>query len=126
MPISFKPKPPVIHAFVPDDEHDAPRQDQPLPLDPRIKLDARIKAECVEVVSINDLKPNPKNAKKHPERQIALLEENIEEFGFNNPILVDEKNQILAGHARYAAAKRLGFGHLPVIRLSHLTRGQKR
>jgi DNA modification methylase len=128
MPITFNPKPksPIIHVFVPDDEDNTPRQDQPLPLDPRIKLDARIKAERIEIVPIDELKPNPKNAKKHPEAQIALLEENIEEFGFTNPILIDENNQILAGHARYTAAKRLGLSHLPVIRLSHLTRAQKR
>ncbi|HEV3500147.1 MAG TPA: DNA methyltransferase [Bradyrhizobium sp.] len=130
MPIFFKTpsvihSKPVIHAVI-SDEMDEPRQDQPLPSDPRIKLDARIKADCVEIVSIDALKPNPKNAKKHPERQIALLEENIEQFGFTSPILIDEANQMIGGHARYAAAKRLGFSHLPVIRLSHLTPAQKR
>src|SRR3984893_1844402 len=129
MPIFFKTpsvihSKPVIHAVISDEMDE--RQDQPLPLDPRIKLDARIKAECVEMVPIDALKPNPKNAKKHPDRQIALLEENIEQFAFTNPILIDEANQMIGGHARYAAAKRLGFRHLPAIRLSHLTPAQKR
>jgi DNA modification methylase len=128
MPITFNPKriSPIIHAVILDDEYDVPRQNQPLPLDPRIKLDARIRAERVEMVAIDDLKPNPKNAKRHAERQIALLAENIQEFGFTNPLLADENNQILAGHARYTAAKRVGLSHLPVIRLSHLTPAQKR
>src|ERR1700730_12560505 len=129
MPIFFKTpsvihSKPVIHAVISDEMHE--RQDQPLPLDPRIKLDARIKAECVERVPIDALKPNPKNAKKHPERQIALLEENIEQFGFTNPILIDEAHQIIGGHAGYPTATRLRCSHLPVIRLSHLTPVQKR
>ena len=126
MPISFnKSSKPVIHAAV-FDEVEMPHHDQPLPLDPRINLDARIRAERVEIVAIDALKPNPKSAKKHPEQQIARLEENIDEFGFTTPILVDEKSQILCGHARFTAAKRLGFSHLPVIRHSHLTSAQKR
>ena len=103
-----------------------PRSEQPLPLDKRIRLDARIRAECIEVVAIGDLKPNPRNAKKHPEQQIALLQKNFETFGFTTPLLVDEKTEIIAGHARYLAAQRSGFEHLPVIRLSHLKPAEKR
>ena len=97
-----------------------------MPLDKRIRLDARIRAECIEVVAIGDLKPNPRNAKKHPEQQIALLQKNFETFGFTTPLLVDEKNVIIAGHARYLAAMRSGFEHLPVVRLSHLKPAEKR
>ena len=95
---------------------------------PQIRLDARIVPECIEIeiVPIGDLKPNARNAKKHPERQIALLQENFEPFGFTTPLLVDEDNQIIAGHGRYLAAKRSGFEHLPVVRLSHLTSAKKR
>jgi hypothetical protein len=69
MPVSFKPfaasKKTVVH--VPDEvSGDRPQSEQPLPLDRRIRLDARIRAECVEIVSIDDLKPNARNAKKHP------------------------------------------------------------
>lgn len=113
----------IIH--VADEMIELP-QERPLPLDQRIQLDARIRAECVEIVATDELKSNPKNAKKHPERQIALLAQSFEEFGFTTPILVDEKNQILAGHARYLAAKRAGLCHVPVIRLSHLRPAQKR
>jgi DNA modification methylase len=129
MPVHFngKPKGPVKFIHVDDlEETLQPHRDRPLPLDKRIKLDARIRAECVEIVAIDDLKPNSRNAKKHPDRQIALLRENFEQFGFTNPILVDENCNILAGHARYIAAKQAGFLHLPVIRHSHLSPAKKR
>ncbi|MCK1403204.1 ParB N-terminal domain-containing protein [Bradyrhizobium sp. 4] len=122
MPTIFNKKAkPTPHVIRVDEEPLAPpalpREHQALPLDPRIKLDARIRAECVEIVDTNDLVVNDRNAKKHPERQIALLCANIEEFGFTTPLLVDERNKIIAGHARYAAAKRIGLTHLPVVRL---------
>jgi hypothetical protein len=129
MPIRYNlgPKRPatIIHVDDPDETLE-PHLDRPLPLDKRIKLDARIRVECVEIIAIDDLRPNSRNAKKHPDRQIALLRENFEKFGFTNPILVDEKNKILAGHARYIAAKQAGFAHLPVIRHSHLSQAKKR
>jgi DNA modification methylase len=129
MPVRFKaePKRPatVIHVDDPDETLE-PDRDRPLPLDKRIRLDARIRVECVEIIAIDDLKPNPRNAKKHPDRQIALLRDNFEQFGFTNPILVDEKCNILAGHARYIAARQAGFTHLPVIRHSHLSPAKKR
>jgi hypothetical protein len=128
MPVRVRqPKlPSVIHVDDDADDVVVPRHEQPLPLDRRIRLDARIKAECVEMVAIEDLKPNPRNAKKHPDRQIAILQENFEHFGFTNPIHVDENNKILAGHARYLAAKKSDFHHVPVIRHVHLTAAKKR
>ena len=95
-------------------------------IDGRIRLDPRIKADAVEFVAIEDLKPNARNAKKHPQSQIARLQENFEAFGFTTPPIVDEDNTIIAGHARYEAAKRSGFEHLPVVRLTHLTPAKKR
>ncbi|SHN82511.1 site-specific DNA-methyltransferase [Bradyrhizobium erythrophlei] len=127
MPIRFGAKPAKTTTHVDDDPVvvERPRAEQPDPLGPQIRLDARIRAECVEVVPIVELHPNPKNAKKHPEKQIALLQANFEQFGFTTPLLVDEDNKIIAGHARFEAAKRSRFEHLPVIRLSHLTATQK-
>lgn len=75
-----------------------PRREQP-PRDSGIKLDRRIKFECLEIVPINELKRNARNAKKHPEKQIALLQENIEQFGFTTPLLVDENNEIMEATA---------------------------
>jgi DNA modification methylase len=119
-------KPAKIVADIPDAVEPEPRIELPRPLDRRIKLDARIKAECVEIADINKLKPNPRNAKKHPERQLALLQENFESFGFTTPLLVDEEDFIIAGNARHEAAKRSGFEHLPIVRLSHLSSRKKR
>jgi hypothetical protein len=77
-------------------------------------------------VPIGDLKPNRRNAKKHPDRQIALLAENFEQFGFTQPILIDEEGVILCGHGRYYAARKLELAHLQAIRLSNLSSAEKR
>src|SRR5215204_6565344 len=50
----------------------------------------------------------------------------IEKFGFNNPVLIDEADQIMAGHGRVAAAKQLGLSEVPVLRLSHMSELEKR
>jgi hypothetical protein len=69
-----------------------------IPLGPQTQLTARIRVpECIEAVGIRTIQLNPRNAKKHPEKQIALLRENIERFGFTNPLLVDENNKLIAG-----------------------------
>lgn len=110
-----------------DEWPDEPRREhQPLPLDRRINLDARIKFKCVEFVEIDALLLKQRNTRKHPEQQIARLAEVIEELGFNIPIAVDERGHILAGEGRYLAAKKIGMSHLPVVRLKHLTSAQKR
>ena len=121
-------KPAKIVAHVADPiATEQPRAEQPVPLGPKERLDARIPIpEFIEVVPISDIQLNPRNAKKHPERQIAVLQENIEKFGFTNPLLVDEDNKLIAGHARHEAARRAGLQQLPVIRLVHLTAADKR
>jgi 16S rRNA G966 N2-methylase RsmD len=104
-----------------------PRAEQPVPLGPQVRLDARIPIpECIEIIPISNIQLNPRNTKKHPEKQIALLQENIEKFGFTNPLLVDEDNKLIAGHARHEAARRAGLELLPVIRVTHLTAAKKR
>ncbi len=62
--------------------------------------------------------------RKHPPSQIKSLCKSIEAFGFNVPILVDGEGRIVAGHARVAAAIRLGIGEVPAIRIQHLTEAQ--
>lgn len=127
MPVTFGTKSKKLPALqFSEDPVDPSREDQPLPLDPRINLDARIRAECVEILGINEVALKEKNARKHSEYQIARLAEVIEEFGFNVPILVDERGRILAGEGRYLAAKKIGLDHLPVVRLTHLSAAQKR
>jgi ParB-like nuclease domain len=92
----------------------------------RNRLNERIQATKMEPVPITSLHPNPRNAKKHPDRQITLLCENYSQFGFTQPIAIDEDSMILCGHARHIAALKGGVSHLPAIRLSHLTAIEKR
>ena len=81
-----------------------------------IEIDARIGL----------LRPNPKNARTHSPRQLKRIAASIEQFGFLNPILVDDGNMIFGGHGRLAAARILGMDQVPVVRFSHLSEAQKR
>jgi DNA modification methylase len=72
------------------------------------------------------LKPHPKNVRVHPNKEIQLLAENIKLIGFTNPILIDENDIILCGHARVAASERIGLREVPVVVLKGLTELQKR
>src|SRR6516165_410910 len=80
----------------------------------------------VTFLPISDLATNPRNARTHSPRQIAQIARSIERFGFNNPVLVDGNNQILAGHGRVAAARILGLTSIPVLKIEHLTDTEKR
>ena len=73
---------------------------------------------------IDEIKPYPKNAKKHPEKQIKQIAESIKEFGFNQPLVIDKNNEIVVGHGRYEAAKLIGVEEVPVIRVENLTEEQ--
>ena len=74
-------------------------------------------------LNIDQLHPNPRNARTHSIRQIA---ESIGVFGFTNPVLVDAKKQIIASHGRVGAAKLLGMTEVPTICLDGLTQEQIR
>jgi len=73
-----------------------------------------------------DLIPYARNAKKHDPEQVVKIAGSIREFGFNNPVLVDQDNGIIAGHGRVMAAIKLGLESVPIIRLSHLSETQRR
>lgn len=70
--------------------------------------------------------PYANNARTHSEEQIGQIMASITEFGFVNPILIDEKRIIIAGHGRLEAAKRLGMTEVPVIEIGHLSDTQRR
>ena len=80
----------------------------------------------IEYMSIADLKPYTGNAKEHPKKQVEQIAESIKEFGFNDPIAIDENGTSIEGHGRVLAAGLLGMDSLPVIRLEGLTDEQKR
>ena len=64
---------------------------------------------------VGSLSTDPKNARTHDDKQIAQLEASIARFGFTNPLLIDERDVIIAGHARLAAAIGVGLDVVPAI-----------
>lgn len=75
---------------------------------------------------IDTLIPYAKNARVHDEAQIAQIAGSIKEFGFNNPVLIDKDNGIIAGHGRVMAARKLGLTEVPTILLDHLNETQRK
>ncbi len=75
---------------------------------------------------VEDLIPYERNSRTHSEEQIEKVVASIKEFGWTNPILIDEEQGIIAGHGRLEAAKRLGMKEVPVLVLTGLTEAQKR
>ena len=80
----------------------------------------------VEYRPVSSLKPDPRNARTHPKRQIEQLVRSIAEFGFTNPVLIDEDDKLIAGHGRLRAARELGLSDVPTITLEGLTEAQKK
>jgi hypothetical protein len=76
-------------------------------------------------VSLGLITPSKNNARNHSKEQIKLLAESIREFGFVNPLIIDEDNRLLAGHGRYLAAQRLRLSEAPCICLVGLSERQK-
>lgn len=72
------------------------------------------------------LAPYAGNPLSHPAEQIEELAKGIRQFGFTNPILIDGKGEIIAGHGRLMAALKLGLKEVPCIELGHLSEAQKR
>lgn len=80
----------------------------------------------IEQVSIEKLIPYVNNARTHSEEQVTQIASSIREFGFNNPILIDEQYGIIAGHGRLMAGKKLGLESVPTIMLKGLTESQRK
>ena len=81
---------------------------------------------AIEHLPPGSLKPYDRNARTHSPKQIAQIAASIKAFGFNNPVLIDKDNGIIAGHGRVEAAKLLGHATVPCVRLEHLNDAQKR
>lgn len=75
----------------------------------------------VELRSTSALQPAHRNARTHSDKQVEQIAASIRQFGFTNPVLVNDEDGIVAGHGRVEAARRLGLVEVPVIRLSHLS-----
>ena len=80
----------------------------------------------IEELPIGALKPYAGNARTHSPKQIKQIARSIERFGFNNPVLIDDTGQIMAGHGRVLAAQQLALETVPCVRLSHLSEANKR
>jgi DNA methylase/ParB/Sulfiredoxin domain len=80
----------------------------------------------VQMVPIDQIKPNPRNARLHPGRQVRQLADSMKEFGCTTPVLIDEQVRLIAGHGRLAAAKLIGLQTVPAIMLRGLSQAKKR
>src|SRR5882757_3986904 len=83
-------------------------------------------AQRIEHWPLEKLIPYARNPRTHSDAQVAQIAASIAAFGFNNPILVDTKAGIIAGHGRLLAARKLQLKEVPVIILDHLSESQKR
>ncbi len=80
----------------------------------------------MQLVDINKLIPYVNNARTHSPEQITKLRSSLREFGFINPVLIDRKYNVLAGHGRIAAAKEEGITEVPCVFVEHLSEAQKK
>jgi hypothetical protein len=80
----------------------------------------------VQEISISQIKPNPQNARTHSAKQIRQIVDSITTFGFTTPVLVSEDGELLAGHARHAAAMQLGLDKVPAVIVPGLSPAKRR
>ena len=80
----------------------------------------------VEYKKISDLIPYVNNTRTHSDTQVLQIASSIKEFGFTNPILIDEEGRVIAGHGRIMGAKKLGLDEAPTITLKGLTEAQRK
>lgn len=80
----------------------------------------------IVVLKIEHIQPRDGNPRTHSKKQIEQIARSIKRFGFTNPVLIDEKSSIIAGHGRFAAAQFLGMTEVPTIRLSGMSEAEIR
>lgn len=81
---------------------------------------------AIKYKSTKDLIPYARNSRTHSEEQVIQIASSIKEFGFTNPVLIDEDGGIIAGHGRVMAAKKLNLANVPTITLTGLSEAQKK
>lgn len=79
----------------------------------------------ITYLQAESLKPDPRNARVHSEKQFRQIAQSIQSFGFNVPLLIDDQQKVIAGHGRLLAARSLGWDTVPTITLSHLSESQR-
>jgi hypothetical protein len=85
-----------------------------------------MKPLTIKPMAVARLRPYANNARTHSKKQIRQIADSIAKFGFTNPVLVGDDDEIIAGHGRVEAAKLLGLPSVPTLRLSHLDAAQRR
>lgn len=80
----------------------------------------------IKLKSVKELIPYIRNSRTHDDNQVAQICASIKEFGFTNPILIDDDNSIIAGHGRLLASQKLGLDKVPTINLGYLSEDQKK
>lgn len=83
-------------------------------------------AKNITQIEIDKLIPYVNNAKKHSDEQVAKIAASIREFGFVSPVLIDKENNIIAGHGRVMAARKLGLEKVPCVFVEGLTDAQRK
>jgi ParB-like chromosome segregation protein Spo0J len=81
---------------------------------------------AIEIVPLARLRPYAGNARTHSKKQVRQIAESIRTFGFTNPVLIGQDDEIIAGHGRVEAAKLVGLASVPALRLAHLDATQRR
>ena len=80
----------------------------------------------IEYINVDKLSAYETNSRTHSDDQIRQIADSIKEFGFTNPVLIDQDGTIIAGHGRVQAAKKISMDEVPCIRLSHLSEAQRK
>jgi hypothetical protein len=80
----------------------------------------------IQYKNTDSLVPYVRNAKDHPQHQIDELVSLIKQFGFVNPLIIDQAHEIIAGHGRLLAAKQMGMEKVPCVIINHLTEDQRK
>ncbi|MFY9592139.1 MAG: ParB N-terminal domain-containing protein, partial [Bacteroidales bacterium] len=75
----------------------------------------------INQIKIQDIKPYEKNAKKHTRKQIDQVANSIKRFGFVQPLVIDKNNELIIGHCRLEASKKLGMTEVPTLKLEDLS-----
>jgi len=85
-----------------------------------------VSPEYIKKSRIIDLTLYKNNPRIHNDIQIERLVNSLKEFGFTNPVLIDDTGNVIAGHGRITAAKKIGLQEVPTITLSHLSEDQRK
>lgn len=80
----------------------------------------------MKTVLASEITPYSRNSRVHSDSQISQIVASIRQFGFTNPLLLDENNVLIAGHGRLAAARKLGMAELPAIVVAGLSDEQRK